>query len=99
VGGHVSPWGVATTTTNCQVPFATLATLRTQPSSVDFPSNMRLLDGVSAFTITSVVVSGTSNPNVPTVTCDVASGLTQFRSYRIIGQDGVIGYIGLSAEL
>jgi hypothetical protein len=74
-------------------------TMRVKPSSVEF-STLRLEDGASAFTVTSVALVGSfNNRTMPVVEAVVSTGLTQFRPYALSCNNSLSGFLAFSAEL
>lgn len=92
----LSPWGAASSTTNVQVSLATPVPMRATPTSCT-ASSTRLWDGVTATAITAATVDA-SSPNMVGVNFTVASGLTQFRPYRVIANT-LPSYLDLTADL
>jgi hypothetical protein len=71
--------------------------MRAIPTSIDF-STIALADTVGAFPITAVTFSGSNTLGIPTLIF-TSSGLTQFRSYYVVGNNNAAGFLGISAEL
>lgn len=88
-------YAISTTQTNtlvyCPVP------MRTAPSSIDF-STLAVFDGgtLTAVTDATIETAGKFTNNIRII---VASGLTNLRTYSLITNNSLSGYIGLSAEL
>ena len=98
--GTVLPYGVATSTTAVNLPMNGVTEMRVIPTSIDFAGNMRLFDGVAtAPTVTSLTRDGSAANKLLMINGLVASGLTQFRNYRLISESGQPGFVGFSAEL
>jgi hypothetical protein len=96
----VFPFGSARSTTAADFRTVALTQMRTTPTSIDFPANMRLFDGTNAaVNITSLTLSPNAGPQVLGFGCGVASGLTAFRPYLVISENATSGFIGFSAEL
>jgi hypothetical protein len=72
-------------------------TMRVGATSVEF-ANIRTWDGGSVTPITNVTLGG-QNPSFTQLNFTVASGLTQFRSARVLVSASSAGFIGISAEL
>ena len=90
--------GGANSATLCFVPVPVPVQLRTKPTSIDY-STLSLADGAGAFiTITSVAIDQASE-TIVNVTCNVASGLTQHRTYAIQINNSTSAFLGFSAEL
>jgi hypothetical protein len=100
-GGVYRPYGtgVAGNTTSAEIIVNHPTMMRIPPTSIDF-SNLLLGDGVVGYAVTSATISN-ANENKTFIICNVASGLTQFRSYNCLnnGNISVIGHFGLNAEL
>lgn len=71
--------------------------MRAIPTSIDF-STIALADTIGAFAITAVTFSGSNTLGIPTLIF-TSSGLTQFRSYYVVGNNNAAGFLGISAEL
>jgi hypothetical protein len=71
--------------------------MRAIPTSIDF-STIALADTSGAFGITAVTFSGSNTLGIPTLIF-TSSGLTQFRSYYVVGNNNAAGFLGISAEL
>jgi len=71
--------------------------MRAIPSFVDF-ANIALADGVGVTAISNVTINAGSTLNVPVLTI-TSTGLTQYRSYSLTGNNNAAGYLGISAEL
>ena len=95
--GVILPAGSAASTTAAVLAF-TDGPMRINPTSVDFATNF-LDDGAGVVAVTNITMNGASSASVPLLTVTVASGLTQFRPYRLTVNAGAAGYIGVSAEL
>jgi hypothetical protein len=90
--------GNAYSTSGVQCAFQAPTTMRTYPTVIDY-SGIRLTDNVSVFTVSSLTLSsdyGTNN--LINLIATGATGLTQFRSYLLVG-NAAGNYIGVSAEL
>jgi hypothetical protein len=98
VSGFIGGRGNAFSTTQAYIQFALPVPMRTKPASVDF-SNLSVYDDQATNTVTSLTLNTNSNNQNGVTQPVVASGLTLFRSYSIISQGGVSGFIGFSAEL
>jgi len=89
--------GSAVTTLQAKIFCPFPVTMRTKPSSVDF-STLALWDTSTLPPITSLTLSE-SNTTYTNVTANVASGLTAFRPWFILGNNNSAAYLGFSAEL
>jgi uncharacterized membrane protein len=57
-------------------------------------------DGVNSFTVTAVSISTTqTNTKIGFIQCDVSSGLTQFRTYKLVANNSTSASVLFSAEL
>ena len=88
--------GYATTTTVATIFYPLKSTMRTTPSAVDF-TILSLWDQVNVSIGISSMTLNTVGPDNVSVNATVASGLTAFRPYVIIG--GTSSYLGITAEL
>jgi hypothetical protein len=96
--GYLSTLGSGGSTTVAKVTFAQKQTFRRVPLSVDY-SNVALSDGINIrHVVTLVTIHSLSGSDV-TLLDLTSSGLTQARPYWALAQSGVVGFIGLSAEL
>jgi hypothetical protein len=76
--------------------------MRVTPTSIDYTTigNLRLTEGVGGFTCTgTLILSGESSPEVPFVAGVTSTGLTQFRTYFLSGNNTAAAFVGFSAEL
>jgi hypothetical protein len=90
------PTGFAVATTQANIWMPAPVSMRVTPTVLD-SANIRLFDGVSAFTPTLSIQAGSEK--VLGIAC-VTSGLTQFRPYYAIAATAVnASFIGWSAEL
>jgi hypothetical protein len=100
VSSSITPFGIATSTTAVHFIINAITEMRVAPTSIDFSANIRMFDTVStAPTMTALSLAHAAGPQTLGFTGTVSSGLTQFRSYRIIAADGQQGFVGFSAEL
>ena len=88
--------GPGTSTTVSDAVIKNPVTMRIAPTSVDY-AGLRVYDSVTATTASSLVITGAGIDNTR-VAVIVASGLTQYRPYELIGNSGT-SYLGFSAEL
>jgi hypothetical protein len=94
--------GIATSTTNANVQMKCPVTMRVTPTSIDYSTigNLRLTEGVGGFTCTgTLILSGESSPEVPFVAGVTSTGLTQYRTYFLSGNNSAAAFVGFSAEL
>jgi hypothetical protein len=88
--------GVSTTQAEILLPFP--VTMRTNPTVVDF-STLALTDTASLYAVTTITLSY-SNANAAMIYPNVASGLTQYRPYKLVNNNNsTTAYVGISAEL
>lgn len=99
ISASVFPYGVATSTTNVGFIVPAPVKMRVKPTSVEFPPSMRLFDSVSGVGVISGMGLGVGTGSELLELNATSSGLTTYRNYQIIAQDGQVGYIGFSAEL
>ena len=88
--------GTGTSTTVSDAVIKNPVTMRIAPTSVDY-AGLRVYDSVTATTASSLAITGAGIDNTR-VAVTVASGLTQYRPYELIGNSGT-SYLGFSAEL
>jgi hypothetical protein len=93
----VQATGMATSTTAGQVEIALPVTLRTSPSLFEYGSVI-IADGVGSSTITSLVINS-YNQGILSLSFSGATGLTQYRPYKLINNATVNGYIAVGSEL
>jgi predicted secreted protein len=80
------------------VPVPLPVQMRTRPTVIDY-STLSVADGAGAFiTVTSAAIDQASETLI-NVTCNVASGLTQYRPYAIQINNSTNAYLGFGAEL
>jgi hypothetical protein len=90
--------GSAASTTQAYIDVQVPTILRDAASIVDY-STLALADGVNTpSAVTNLTITATSKTLVR-FEVTVASGLTQYRPYRLVTNNSTSGYIGLSAEL
>jgi hypothetical protein len=93
--------GPASSTTVAQIAINLPVQMRVEPSSLDF-SLLAVTDIAAVFTSVSAISLSAglnSSPVVGHLTATVASGLTQFRTYRLTNNANAAAYIGFNAEL
>jgi hypothetical protein len=88
--------GPGTSTTVSDAVIKNPVTMRIAPTSVDY-TGLRIYDSVTATTVSSLAIVGAGIDNTR-LAVTVASGLTQYRPYELIGNSGT-SYLGFSAEL
>jgi hypothetical protein len=94
--------GIATSTTNANIQMKCPVTMRVTPTSIDYTTigNLRLTEGVGGFTCTgTLILSGESSPEVPFIAGVTSTGLTQYRTYFLSGNNTAAAFVGFSAEL
>ena len=72
-------------------------TMRTTPSAIEY-ANLALNDTGGATALTAVAINR-GNPDFLELTLTAASGLTQYRTYFLCGNNNTAAYLGISAEL
>jgi hypothetical protein len=98
--GRISQYGNAQGATAFAAWVQAPTTMRTVPTAIEFTSGLGAADGVALVAaITSIALSGQSNPNYIGFDCTVASGLTTYRGYTITGNSSTTAYIAATAEL
>jgi hypothetical protein len=93
----LGPVGSAFSTTGVTAQFVPSVPLRVLPTVLEVV-NCRLYDGVTVYAVTSATISGSQPGQVLQADANVASGLTQYRYYRLIANSGA-SYVGFGAEL
>jgi hypothetical protein len=93
----LGPVGNAFSTTGVTAQFVPSVPLRVLPTVLEVV-NCRLYDGVTVYAVTSATISGSQPGQVLAADVNVASGLTQYRYYRLIANSGT-SYVGFGAEL
>lgn len=89
--------GNAGSTTQAYPVIQNPVTMRITPTAIDY-SNLGLSDGVTTTAVTSLTFAQI-NPTTLALSASVASGLTQYRPYRLCSNNSASGYLGISAEL
>lgn len=92
--------GPAYNSTTGQAQIVLPVCMRVTPTSIDY-ANLCEGDTVNpVVAITSIVFNGNQSTNqVVAIVLNVASGLTQFRTYNVQNNNNTAGYLGFSAEL
>jgi hypothetical protein len=91
--------GSAGNTTTANIYIKNPVSMRISPSILDY-ANLAVDDGVTTTAVTSATISNVlSNSNGVNIAAVVASGLTQYRPYRLLTNNTASGYVGISAEL
>ena len=90
--------GVGASSTVASIQIFSPTTMRTSPTSIDL-STLGLSDSVGGIISVSSVTADVLAPNLQSVAVNVASGLTQYRFYRLFSNNSTSAYIGFSAEL
>ena len=96
-GQEFSPFGSAFSSTQTPILIPTPVAMRVPPTSVDF-SALDVSDNVTVINVTSLGLSSASTQLLAHIDCNVASGLTQFRNYKLQSRT-TSGFVGFSAEL
>jgi hypothetical protein len=99
-GNSYGDYGLGTARSTTQVDYYIQCPvqLRIAPTSLDYSGLAVTFPGVSASTITNLVLD-VAGPLGSILAATVASGLTQFRTYHLMNNNNSAGYVGLSAEL
>lgn len=96
VYGTVTGIGSATSTTAARLFFPILVPLRVAATSIDY-ANIVLNDGVNT-PAAGTITLGLDNPIAQSMNC-ATTGLTQFRTYILTGNNNAAGYVALNAEI
>ena len=70
--------------------------MRIRPTTLEV-SNLLLADGANSVVPSSIVTNEGTESKI-LLTCN-ATGLTQFRPYRLVNNNSTAGYLGVIAEL
>jgi hypothetical protein len=89
--------GVGASTTQASIQIYPPVTMRTSPTTID-SSTLCLSDSVSGLISVSSIAADILTPNLQSVVAN-ATGLTQFRFYRLLSNNSTSAFIGFSAEL
>jgi hypothetical protein len=95
--GTVGFGGIGATTTAGAGFLKYPVTMRTNPTSIDY-STLAVNDTATITAITTVTANK-ATPDTLDFTWNCASGITQFRPYKIVTNNSTAGYLGVSAEL
>jgi hypothetical protein len=92
--------GAAGSTGGVQINTKLPTTMRTAPTSIDF-STLAIYDGVTLVgSPTAVVILSTEcSPDYGAVDFQKAASFTQYRAYKLFGNNSSSAYLGFSAEL
>jgi hypothetical protein len=91
--------GIASSTTSASILINLPITMRIIPTTIEFAS-LLLYDNVTATAVSAAsLISSDQSLNAISVTCTVASGLTQYRPYVLANFNNASGYLGVLAEL
>jgi hypothetical protein len=92
--------GAAYSTTGAWLLVQHPVTMRKAPTVIEYSTLCLEFYGVSATALTALSIdSGANNPTVSLLVADVASGLTQYRPYRLANNANSSGYFAVDAEL
>jgi hypothetical protein len=92
--------GIGNSATNAVFPVFLPVTMRSVPASIEFANLGVNTTGVGNTAVTTVTLLTTDTSRDSCVVfAAVASGLTQHRPYRLINDNNVAGFLGVSAEL
>lgn len=89
--------GSAGSSTGADIQVNLKTSLRTNPTGVEW-STLCLYDQVTITPVTAVSLSGLGTKNVR-LTVNVSGGLTQYRTYMLLTNNSLNGYLRLPAEL
>jgi hypothetical protein len=89
--------GFATSSTNARIHVSPLASMRTNPTAIDF-SNVGVYNVTSVYTASNVVLIGGSTSNQFVFDCTTTS-LTSGQFVMLYSTGSGVGFIGVSAEL
>jgi hypothetical protein len=96
----LSLFGTGVSSTAVQVPIQYPVTMRTVPALSDYGGTFRVVDGVSAFNLTTPTLTLVNiTASNAFLNANGATGLTQYRPYALSDQGSGTGYYGISAEL
>jgi hypothetical protein len=90
--------GSAASTTSATIICQNPVPMRVPATGID-GNQLGLVDGVNGVVAVTGTVLAQLNPFQSTILANVASGLTQYRWYRLSSNNSASGYIGFSAEL
>lgn len=92
--------GLARSSTTALMQLNLPVTMRINPLSVDYSSNLRLQSGNAGIAVTGVTLSANEQTlNLATIAITVASGLTTSQYYLFGASGSTSTYVGISAEL
>ena len=89
--------GLSSNTTQARILIQTPG-MRTMPSSTIEFGNLGLYDGTAMYPVTGMGLAESGSDSI-LFTATVASGLTQYRGYNLLGNNSTSAYVGFSAEL
>jgi len=99
VYNEVGGTGFAVATTKVTVPVTVPVQLRVTPTILS-SGNFQVSDAIAATAVSTIGVNTTqSSTLVVSIEATVASGLTQFRPYRIESANSTTAYVAITAEL
>jgi hypothetical protein len=91
--------GQATSTTQAAIGLVTPVSMRVTATSLDY-STLAVTDLVNGYTaLTNFTIGTDSSQSFVNLNATVASGLTQYRPYKLAANNSTSGYVGVSAEL
>jgi hypothetical protein len=95
--GTVATPVIGASTTTAYAMYRAPVTMRTTPSAIEY-ANLALNDTGGATALTVVAINR-GNPDFLELTLTAASGLTQYRTYFMCGNNNTAAYLGITAEL
>jgi hypothetical protein len=95
--GTVAFGGIGTNTTSGAAFLKFPVTMRTNPTAIEY-STLAINDTTAITAITSVTLNK-ATPDTLDITWNTASGVTQFRPYKVISNNSASGYLAATAEL
>ena len=92
-------FGSANSTGAARVQIQNPTTMRVGPSTLDYNTNIKLFDGVTAYAQTSIVIDTSSPIQTTLFFTPTSASLTAFRPYWLYADGNTAAFVGLSAEL
>jgi hypothetical protein len=95
--GTVAFGGIGATTTAGAAFLKYPVTMRTNPTAIEY-STLAVNDTATITAVTSVTLNK-ATPDTLDLTWNTASGITQFRPYKLVTNNSTTGYLAVTAEL
>ena len=92
-------FGSANSTGAARVQIQNPTTMRVGPSTLDYNTNIKLFDGVTAYAQTSIVIDTSSPIQTTLFFTPTSASLTAFRPYWLYPDGNTAAFVGLSSEL